>query len=309
LKRTSLAILVAFVLLFGVVAYAYAQVGPHGGYADTTDYCKACHDVHEAGTSFKLLFASTVRDTCNACHDGTYGRDVYVGLAVDHNVDEAGTTNVPGTLVSDPFASTTLTCASCHSPHDSNTVNPFLGDTNYVTQSYAATRTIPAQDYYGQYGTTRTSKLLKQSPWRTTGTWTDYGGGWCSDCHTNRHQGTNLSNHPVNTGTIYDAVWYNTGAGWAQMTLAGPDDTSPTAHNAYQQVATSGVPSTYYPICQQCHEDYRDVESNFAVTTVGYLSSDNPDYKNFPHETEAASMQVETGDDLCLNCHATADLP
>lgn len=307
MRRTSLAILVAFALLFGVVAYAYAAMGPHGGYTDVTDYCRACHSVHEAGSSFKLLFASTVKDTCNACHDATYGRQVYTDLTTDHNVAELSTTQVPGTIVGDPFADTTLTCSSCHTPHDSNAVNPFLGDTNYLAQTYVPTGTLGGGPYYG--AGVQTSKLLKQSPWRTTGTWADYGGGWCSDCHTNRHQGTNLNNHPVNTATIYNNVYYNTTGSWLQMTLAGPDDPANTAHNAYRQVATPGVASTYYPICQQCHEDYRDIESNFAVTTVTNLPGDNPDYKNFPHETEAADMVVETGDDLCLNCHATEDLP
>jgi hypothetical protein len=88
------------------------------------------------------------------------------------------------------------------------------------------------------------------------------------------------------------------------------------------------------PICQQCHEDFRDVETAYDYTdtdknvpfsttinttlgvsgvTAGFIQAGNPQFQNFPHETEALRMLVEGGDsaqigggnndDLCLNCH------
>ena len=74
------------------------------------------------------------------------------------------------------------------------------------------------------------------------------------------------------------------------------------------------------PICQQCHEDSRIVGEPGAVAyaqvyrygdgrTTGDAGTDNPLYQNFPHETQNASMLVETDDNLCLNCHAAGSLP
>jgi len=77
------------------------------------------------------------------------------------------------------------------------------------------------------------------------------------------------------------------------------------------------------PICQQCHEDTRSVGTLLgdgstakatpavitAPTADGQTSSDNPQFQNFPHETVNADMLVETGDNLCLNCHPASQLP
>ncbi len=50
-----------------------------------------------------------------------------------------------------------------------------------------------------------------------------------------------------------------------------------------------------------------------AVITVdsadGLVSSDNPRFQNFPHETQNDTMLVESDDDLCLNCHPQSQLP
>jgi hypothetical protein len=81
------------------------------------------------------------------------------------------------------------------------------------------------------------------------------------------------------------------------------------------------------PICQQCHEDARECgELSADGTTVSIVRDavwgtdadglsleagtiENPRFQNFPHETQNAAMLVETGDDLCLNCHPTGQLP
>jgi predicted CXXCH cytochrome family protein len=39
------------------------------------------------------------------------------------------------------------------------------------------------------------------------------------------------------------------------------------------------------------------------------VTTDNPRFQNFPHETANTRMLVETGDDLCTNCHPPAVLP
>ena len=81
------------------------------------------------------------------------------------------------------------------------------------------------------------------------------------------------------------------------------------------------------PICQQCHEDTREcgeLSADGATASIireGVYTPDadglpqswtyvsNPKFQNFPHETENTNMLVETGDDLCLNCHPTGQLP
>ena len=80
------------------------------------------------------------------------------------------------------------------------------------------------------------------------------------------------------------------------------------------------------PICQQCHEDSREAGYITDDGSQAWLMPDyadgptadgrevagktaNPRFQNFPHETENANLLLETGDDLCLNCHPTGQLP
>lgn len=309
MRKTALSLLIALAFSLFMVGVVYAAMGPHGDYRDTTNKCVCCHDVHEALSSFKLLPQSTVQATCNYCHNGTNGRTVYANIASPGaaHVMTTNTTQVPGAIIGGAFTDTTLTCSNCHSPHDNNTVAAFLGDTNNITQTYTAPPGLPPYPtniFYG-YGV-ETSKLLKKNPYKQPTT-TDYqfsvyGGGWCSDCHQNRHSESTLNNHPVNTATAYNSVSYWTGSAWSTTRLGG-------ANIGYIQSASNSTGYTNYPICQQCHEDTRNVEAGFAVTTVAFSATDNPQYKDFPHETVLPRFRVETGDDTCLNCHETAGLP
>ncbi len=308
MRKTALSLLIALVFSLFMVGVVYAAMGPHGDYRDTTNKCICCHDVHEAMSSFKLLPQPTVMATCNYCHNGTNARDVTVmSNPLGQHVMTTDPTSVPGTIIGGSFTNTSLTCSSCHSPHDNNTVAVFLGDTNHITQTYTNPPGLPpypTTTFYG-YGV-ETNKLLKKNPYKQPTT-TDfqfsvYGGGWCSDCHQNRHSESTLNNHPVNTATAYNSVSYWTGTAWATTKLGG-------SNSGYIQKATAGVTYDKYPICQQCHEDTRNVEAPFNVTTVVYSAANNPAWKNFPHETELDRFRLETGDDLCLNCHVTADLP
>jgi hypothetical protein len=84
--------------------------------------------------------------------------------------------------------------------------------------------------------------------------------------------------------------------------------------------------SGHAPICQQCHEDSRSIgtleelspgvyggdaaDAIIAINSAdGFVSSDNPRFQNFPHETLNNRMLVENDDDLCLNCHPMSQLP
>jgi hypothetical protein len=43
--------------------------------------------------------------------------------------------------------------------------------------------------------------------------------------------------------------------------------------------------------------------ATFTVSLDGTVTTSNPRFQNFPHETVNQHMLVETGDNLCLNCH------
>jgi predicted CXXCH cytochrome family protein len=138
----------------------YSQpYGPHGGYSNTTDRCKVCHDVHASQGSKKLLPQNTVADICETCHDFTEGISIYGAIkangdtvAASHEVPNlsasAAATLVPGGSLSkaaDPYypntggtvayntlslasGETALTCTDCHTPHGNTSMRPFKGD-------------------------------------------------------------------------------------------------------------------------------------------------------------------------------------
>jgi hypothetical protein len=82
LKRFSLVLVLTAALVLAFAATAYANFGPHGGYADDTDACAACHRAHTSfstigftdrlgGTHPSALLvgsAQTMTEFCEACH-------------------------------------------------------------------------------------------------------------------------------------------------------------------------------------------------------------------------------------------------
>jgi hypothetical protein len=310
------------------------RVGPHGGYTTATTKCAVCHTVHAATDgSYKLLPGPTVLASCRVCHDGTGGYGVYGTIAkrnltvgATHSID---TTNVipggdasTGGSASRTFGGVagTMTCDDCHSPHAANVVAAFSGERIR----------FHASDL-GWITTWSTSKLLKQKPTGATLAVAEYGSDWCLACHAGRVSGGSVHNHPVDSVTttptpyVYDRAaivtadnaltttigtlgllgfppgqWHNRG-----FVMPYPRTTDQQGHN---------------PICQQCHEDTRVVGEPGAVVpaqierygdglTDGDVGIDNPLFQGFPHETQNDNMLVETGDNLCLNCHPVGSLP
>lgn len=299
----------------GDVPVIFAEpFGPHGGYSSASDKCSVCHVVHEAAGSFRLTLYSTYFDVCNSCHDlsfaSTGGRGVYgairargVSVTARHNVQgynetESGyeaTTVVPGG--SEDLADK-LSCGSCHTPHGNTVIPPFLGERVrfHITSPPPQPSTKILQDDVGG--------VLK-------GTYTVYGADWCAACHDRRHSGAKdafgLNNHPVDqTNRPYaDPTFSPEATDW--MTMIPPSGDLPTRQAGYSREATPG----WAPMCQQCHEDLRDVERGRQWTAWGdgATASDNPRWQTFPHESPADSFVLETGDDLCMNCHPTRLLP
>jgi predicted CXXCH cytochrome family protein len=310
-----------------------AGKGPHGFYDSTTDRCSACHTVHAAGGG-KLLARSTVSESCLLCHDGTGGRGVYGAVFARtgsepggaHRIDTAtivpGGDPLEGGDATMPFkgAGATLTCGDCHSPHDSNTVNAYKIERWRCSYSNRSGM-VPGLTYRGVTST----HLLRRNPGDATATVADYGSDWCLACHAGRVSGGSVHNHPV--GSLSTETSPSTVA-----TLPVLDSDSETAVTVMGTLAGTNrgylmpYPRTpeqsgHRPICQQCHEDSRNVGlltgtgatadalPSLITTPDGKNEGDNPRFQNFPHESENATMLVEPDDDLCTNCHPTAQLP
>lgn len=299
----------------------FSSQGPHSGYAAGTDKCTACHTVHEAASASSLLAAATITGMCNTCHDlsfsATGGRGVYGAIrargqvvaarhdVAGYNETEAAytpTSAIPGgpTHLDREGVVATITCVSCHTPHNNTAVVAFRGD------RYRLPVILP---YVPRTG----SRLLQDDPnFTPKGTYTRYGTLWCGACHTRRHSANPaLYNHPTNNTASFgygDVTQtggpYATGMG----STNGSYIMSPTPAGADGRVVNRRA-----PLCQQCHEDYRNVEAAFSLTAFadpdGSVAGDNPRFQTFPHETLGANMTVETGDDLCMNCHPTSSLP
>ena len=312
--------------------------GPHGGYTTGTSKCELCHVVHGgAAGSFLVLRAETVKDLCYTCHDGTGGSGVYgviqarTGSApgAQHRIEATSGLDgitVPGGNESTGGTSTvvfsgvggSMTCTDCHSPHNSDCVAPFIGD-RMRTEDDTTSASIA------------TNHLLKQKPGPSadaTVAVMEYGSDWCEACHRGRHSGSATSiNHSVADSSTARGWNYRTvdkAAGFNSSAVAtgglGGDNFGYVSDPDWR--TTSG--NQPYPICQQCHEDTRNLgdatpsqitspatpAEGFQVTTPDGLSaSDNPRFQNFPHETENPGLLVERQDDLCMNCHPVSNLP
>jgi predicted CXXCH cytochrome family protein len=280
--------------------------GPHGYYRSDTTKCRMCHTVHKAPSdSILLLPAATIQAACFTCHDATGAQGVYSSIkkrggvvAASHSID--ATTHVPG---GSDLLPTQLTCTSCHAVHRATAVADFRTD-----------RHLP----YG--GAKYSNALLRDDVGgNVVGTYTKYGSDWCAGCHDQRHSDNiTVMNHPVETSStgsfnygrvatvetttsllteILDDGAPGTGLGWTNLGYVMP-------------LPRTAQQSGHDPICQQCHEDPRNVGSVGAVVDfpTAQPRTGQVDFA-FPHETATVNMLVEPGDDLCTNCHPATELP
>ncbi|MFU8891114.1 MAG: cytochrome c3 family protein, partial [Anaerosomatales bacterium] len=323
---------------------APTRKGPHGGYTSGTRKCATCHSVHDAPAGGVLLLpAATVKATCETCHDGTGGAGVYGVVkartdmeqpAASHRVE--ATSTIPGgdgdtggsAIGTFSGQGGTLTCSDCHSPHDSNTVEPFTGDR---LRASVTSDTV--------YAAEKTNRLLKQMPSSAETSVSVYGAGWCATCHKGRvgQHGEDsglMQSHPVQDSDeeyFYDNV----------QVVAGFDTTETAIGELGQDnrgyvmpiVDDPEVDPRPAPLCQQCHEDARDVgprerggepmlseDQEFRAGSYfrpGVEESEeptgNPRFQVFPHESDVEYFLVRpvTKPDeqslsyqLCLNCHS-----
>lgn len=316
------------------------RYGPHGHYLTTTSRCTACHTLHDAPAGGdKLLPGATVKATCLTCHDGsaTTGGGVYgtlearLGLGAvksDHSIESTNVVRGGDAATGGSLAMTfggpgdTLTCSDCHSPHANDCVTPFLGERQR------------ARDF-GRLTVQTQNRLLKRQPGPALTPVNDYGSDWCAACHAGRPSGlAGVHNHPVETDASQAGTFYTyrelgiigVAPYPTEVTVLGPAgiNTKVAGYNrAYlMPYPRVGAQLGHYPICQQCHEDARNVGSLDATGTGaspsaavvsspvdGFVATNNPRFQSFPHETTNSWLLVETSDDLCTNCHPPAALP
>lgn len=316
--------------------------GPHGYYSATTSKCDSCHTVHDAEAAL-LLPEPTVVEMCLSCHDGTGGFGVYGAIKAQTGRDPAtdtslgshrveATSTIPGGDATTGGSMTgsfsgpggVLSCSDCHSVHGSDLVTAFLGERK-------RTRTYERPGY-------PTAKLLRRQPTGAPAPVNEYGSDWCLGCHAGRVSGGTPHNHPVESATTWPTeatrFIYRRVAGGRILAFGDTAEVPPQSSRHRGTATYWGIGNgdflmadprkaeqgTHKPICQQCHEDTRDVgdlnaAGNPAVvppvlaSADGLLATDNPRFQNFPHETQNDYLVIETEDDLCINCHAPSNLP
>ncbi|MBE0416952.1 MAG: cytochrome c3 family protein [Coriobacteriia bacterium] len=320
---------------------AATRKGPHGRYDATTRKCASCHSVHSAAADgYVLLPAATAKLVCESCHDGTGGTGVYGAIAARggtvrsaHRIDE--TNVIPGGDPSGGSLTRTfsgvggmLTCVDCHSPHDTDTVEPFYGDRMRASLGSEDTTS----------GALPTNRLLRKQPGADY-----YGSDWCASCHAGYHltedgidpvTGT-ANRHPVGFATEIESEWRfhydnvrvvtsteSTQTTWGP--LGGSNRGYVMPHESGNMLGHFGPQQGVGPLCQQCHEDARDVGGikdgspvllpgqEFSVSTYppNPDSGDNPVFQAFPHESDQPSFRVMRSDPdqpvtdgFCLRCH------
>lgn len=305
----------------------YSGSGPHKNYAATTNKCVVCHKVHNAPAGgIKLLPAATVTATCLTCHDGTASSigpydsiTAHAGTVAGEHTCEAGSAIPGGTTALDR----NLSCSHCHAVHGAKTVVAFLRDSG---RAGTASSSIGGSDEYV------TSDCLLRSDLRGTvaGTYPEYGAQWCAACHDQRHSvnGAGVVNHPVdNIATwgygdvvstlLTPGLWrleQPVGSGQA-ISLGRTNSGYIMAPAAAASDGRIELANRRAPMCQQCHEDARDMEGVVFDGDYSFRGSDpwnlhtNPAFLTFPHQTTGSNMLVETYDDLCTNCHPADGLP
>jgi predicted CXXCH cytochrome family protein len=299
--------------------------------ATTTGTCFACHD----GTGGHGVYGTIVArgGSVGASHsiDTTYGTNIVPGGDAMTGGDRTQAFKGAGGKMG---------CNDCHSPHDSNTVAEFPGDrqrttvlwTEHNEQSDKLLKQRPtgATTSTTEYGSDwcagchngRVSDgMVANHPVETSST---HG----ADAFIYRAAAILASADVMTGSTVLGPIG---GINRPPHVISGPMHTSTEPADdygmnrgylmPYPRTTGAGGQAGHAPICQQCHEDSRNAGSLSAdgsqarsapmviTSEDGSSTTDNPRFQNFPHETVNAKMLVESGDDLCLNCHPSAMLP
>ena len=213
-RRTPLiaVLTLAFITFTPTLAKA---ASPHGPFSSSTDKCSTCHRLH-TGLSHKLLPQETSLALCQSCHTKGTGADTAVmqGIYIDaqnpdqsggvdngillgggfdrigdaseitgrHQVGVAGTLPGGSALATDnPGAVITLTCLSCHTPHQGPNYRILRRRPGDAAEDVAVQSWVGNYEQYCEYDFDPVTTGVQ-------GYTDNYKSGiasWCGSCHTN----------------------------------------------------------------------------------------------------------------------------
>jgi len=311
LKRISLVLVLAVAMALSFGGVAYANFGPHGGYADDTDACAGCHRAHtsfsdvtwtddtiaEASHSALLISdAANISEFCNACHG-----DAAPG---------ASTNVVSGVFDSGPSGDVTLVEGDAH---DDGTVVEFETNSTFdATLNGGGFDRMPAGVIADQSYNIATSNHgmdlgVNTAPaWGNTeagavGSSTTFGNLTCTSCH-DVHGSSNyrILKDNVNTvavgGYIDDLTptpfvisaeegypysgWKKHEAGAAQMAAYKPNYTTAEYRNKFggAVVPTFDREGDMSGWCSACHGQYIERNDNELAYTWTSSTTDYGEY-------------------------------
>ncbi len=279
----ALVLSVAFILAFSATAFA---TSPHTGYAGTTDFCIACHDVHEASGDYVLTREATVTAVCSTCH-GVFGATAPTTVSWS-----SAPTNFSG---SDPTTSVLLAYEVDMSTMTAGQMNAVPGHSLGVMAGGLVVNSsdaIPGGSATlkvltsGQYGEFNDALYNGEAASSKTGT----AGLYCASCHTPHSEfGQQIAS--------------------TQLLSAFPN------HEGQSDAALPGYnPATdTLSFCIRCHDkrDNGGAEENHPASYCLTCHANDSGGANadFPHTGANARLLYQEPDALCVLCHTTGNLP
>lgn len=297
LTRKSLGVLllaVAMVMLFTGVAFA--NFGPHGGYATTTDACAGCHRAHTSVSSVTwtdslsndhsaLLVSNATKlsDFCYACHgEGAPGAstNVFSGIFDSGPSTASTTTLLPGQMYVTNSAfnaplngggfsqvpSGTTGFKNVTSMHNMDLgPQPVWGAGNSIT----ILPNLTCTDCHDPHGSSN-YRLLKDSVTGNNGA--QAVGGYDSGDMPTPFVWSAEQGYPVPSLSNPKGGWLKHDAGATQMASYRPNYTSP--EYAWVDAAKSGGPLKNMSMwCSGCHTDYGDPTKSGAGSLPGSVAN------------------------------------
>jgi predicted CXXCH cytochrome family protein len=293
-KRIAFVLLTACAFVFAATGVAFANYGPHGGYAANTDACAECHRAHTAVSSVTwtdlqggqksalLISASTsMSQYCYACHgDGApgAGTDVQSGYFVGGN--SSGTNSAPGgTLNGGGFEHIgSLGGTTVMSSHNVSALNSDAlvrwGYVNGAASDLSPMGAFTCTDCHDPHGSSN-YRLLKDV---------------VNNVRVGGYLGTNNTPDPwvISNEEGYPEGGFKKGtAGQADIAAYKPNYTS--AQYA-KNVASTKSTSAW---CAACHTVYAQTDSAYNYgTTLGAVSGSSTVYHRHPIDVP---LSVGTG--------------